>query len=62
MDKKKIRDDSLLEAVGGKWTIDTLTEEEKDEYYRVKEALEKDGDYVGYNDFVRRMNEKYGRY
>ena len=62
MDKKEIKDESLLKAVGGKWTIDTLTEEEKDEYYRVKDALEKDGDYVGYNDFIRRMNEKYGRY
>ena len=61
MDKKELRDESLHEAVGGKWTIDTLTAEEKDEYYRVKDALEKDGDYVGYNDFIRRMNEKYGR-
>jgi hypothetical protein len=61
MDKKNvIRDESLLEVAGGKWNLDTLTEEEKDEWYKVNEDLTQNWNYVAYNDFVIRMNEKYG--
>jgi hypothetical protein len=61
MDSKKvIRDESLLEVAGGKWTYETLTQEEKDEFSRVSQALTDEWDYVGYNDFIRRMNAKYG--
>lgn len=61
MDSKKvIRDESLLEVAGGKWTYETLTQEEKDEFNRVSQALTDEWDYVGYNDFIRRMNAKYG--
>ncbi len=61
MDSKKIiRDESLLEVAGGKWTFETLTPEEKEEFNRVNEALTDEWDYVGYNNFIRRMNAKYG--
>jgi hypothetical protein len=61
MDSKKvIRDESLLEVAGGKWTYETLTEEEKQEFNKVSQALTDEWDYIGYNDFIRRMNAKYG--
>jgi hypothetical protein len=61
MDKKKIMDELLHLVNGGKWNFDTLTEEEKDEYFKVKDELERDGNYVAWNDFIDRMNEKYGK-
>ena len=35
-------------------------QEEKDDFSRVSQALTDEWDYVGYNDFIRRMNAKYG--
>ena len=61
MSKELIRDESLLQATGGTWTFDTLTQEEKDEFNRVNAGLNRDWDYVSYNDFILRMNEKYGQ-
>ena len=61
MSKEIIRDESLLLANGGKWTIETLTEAERDEFYKVNEGLTREWDYISYNDFIRRMNEKYGQ-
>ena len=61
MDKKKIMDELLHQVNGGKWNFDTLTEEEKNEYFKVKDELERDGNYVAWNDFIDRMNEKYGK-
>lgn len=60
MEQNMVKDESLLEVNGGKWTIDTLTEEEREEYYKVAEGLREEYNYVAYNDFIRRMNEKYG--
>ena len=60
MEDKKIRDESLLEVSGGKWTLETLTPEERERFYEVSEGLTKEWDYVSYNEFIQEMNEKYG--
>jgi len=60
MEKKMIRDESLLEVNGRSWTIETLTPEERQEYYKISADLTDNWNYVAYNDFIRRMNEKYG--
>ena len=39
MEDKKIRDESLLEVSGGKWTLETLTPEERERFYEVSEGL-----------------------
>ena len=61
MKENEIRDESLLEVNGGKWTLETLTPEERDEFMRVSQELTDNWNYVEYNDFIRRMNEKYGK-
>ena len=60
MTKKELRDESLLEVNGGSWTYETLTPEEKKSFHEVSQALTDEWDYVGYNQFIRDMNEKYG--
>ncbi len=60
MEQKKEIDESLLAVNGGSWTVDTLTKEEKDEFYRLSAELTTEYNYVGYNDFIYRMNAKYG--
>ena len=62
MDKKEIRDDSLLETAAGGWTYETLTKEERERFQRVSDALKDDYDYISYNDFILDMNKKYGTY
>ena len=61
MKENEIRDESLLEVNGGKWTLETLTPEEREEFMRVSQELTDNWNYVEYNDFIRRMNEKYGK-
>ena len=56
--KKKIDEAKLLEITGGKWSLETLTKEEQDEFMKVSEDL--NCNYIAYNDFVERMNKKYG--
>ena len=60
MTKKELRDESLLEVNGGSWTYETLTPEEQKRFHEVSQALTDEWDYVGYNQFIRDMNEKYG--
>lgn len=60
MEDKKIRDESLLEVSGGKWTLETLTPEERERFYEVSEGLTNEWDYISYNEFIQEMNEKYG--
>ena len=60
MTKKELRDESLLEVNGGSWTYETLTSEEKKRFNEVSQALTDEWDFVGYNQFIRDMNEKYG--
>lgn len=60
MEKEPIRDESLLEVNGGSWTLETLTPEEREEFMRVNEDLTENWNYIAYNDFIRRMNAKYG--
>ena len=60
MEDQKIRDESLLEVSGGKWTLETLTPEERKRFYEVSEGLTEEWDYVSYNEFIQEMNEKYG--
>lgn len=60
MTKKELRDESLLEVNGGSWTYEALTPEEKKRFNEVSQALTDEWDYVGYNQFIRDMNEKYG--
>ena len=60
MEDKKIRDESLLEVSGGKWTFDTLTPEEKERFNKVSAGLTHEWDYISYNEFIHEMNEKYG--
>ena len=60
MTKKELRDESLLEVNGGSWTYETLTPEEKKRFHEVSQALTDEWDYVGYNQFILDMNEKYG--
>ncbi len=45
---------------GGSWTLETLTPEEREEFMRVNEDLTENWNYIAYNDFIRRMNAKYG--
>jgi len=42
MDKKEIRDDSLLETATGGWTYETLTNEERERFQRVSDVLKED--------------------
>ncbi len=56
--KKKIDEAKLREITGGKWSLETLTKEEQDEFMKVSEDL--NWNYIAYNDFVERMNKKYG--
>ncbi|MBR4457331.1 MAG: hypothetical protein IKS32_14095 [Solobacterium sp.] len=58
--KNKINDEKILEISGGKWTLETLTPEEQDEFMKVSEELNWGWNYVAYNDFIERMNKKYG--
>jgi hypothetical protein len=58
--KKKIDDAKLREITGGKWNLETLTKEEQDEFMKVSEDLNWNWNYIAYNDFVERMNKKYG--
>ena len=60
MEDQKIRDESLLEVSGGKWTLETLTPEERERFYEVSEGLTEEWDHVSYNEFIQEMNEKYG--
>ncbi|MBR3250868.1 MAG: hypothetical protein IKF80_04080 [Erysipelotrichaceae bacterium] len=60
MDKKEIRDDSLLAATGGRWKYETLTDEEKERFNKVCAGLNHDYDYISYNEFIHEMNAKYG--
>ena len=60
MDKNEVRDESLLEAASGGWTYETLTDEERERFQRVSDALTEDWDYISYNDFIQDMNKKYG--
>lgn len=60
MEKELIRDESLLEVNGGSWTFETLTPKEREEFMRVNEDLTENWNYIAYNDFIRRMNAKYG--
>lgn len=60
MEDRKIRDESLLEVSGGKWTLETLTPEERERFYEISEGLTTEWDYISYNEFIQEMNEKYG--
>ncbi len=60
MEDQKIRDESLLEVSGGKWTLETLTPEERERFYEVSEGFTNEWDYISYNEFIQEMNEKYG--
>ena len=60
MKDRKIRDESLLEVSGGKWTFDTLTPEEKERFNKVSAGLTHEWDYISYNEFIHEMNAKYG--
>ena len=60
MKPEEIRDESLLEVNGGKWTFETLTEDEKRRCNEVMEGLTHDWNYIEYNEFIREMNAKYG--
>jgi len=50
-----------MKVSGGKWTLETLTPEERDELYKVSADLTDNWNYVAYNDFIERMNAKYGK-
>lgn len=60
MEDKKIRDESLLEVSGGKWTFETLTPEERERFNQVSTGLTREWDYISYNEFIHEMNKKYG--
>ena len=61
MEKRKINDEEIMKVSGGKWTLETLTPEERDELYKVSADLTDNWNYVAYNDFIERMNAKYGK-
>ena len=57
---KEIRDESLLEVNGGGWTFQTLTPEEQKRFNEVYRGLNDEWNYIGYNEFILEMNNKYG--
>ena len=65
MEKKNVNnividEEALRKASGGKWSLETLTPEEQDEFMKVSQELTWEWNYVGYNDVIERMNKKYG--
>lgn len=67
----KLSMEDLEEVAGGKWTPETLTQEEYAEYRQLKKAYEDSFKYgnkspehdealANFNAFFDRMNEKYG--
>ena len=57
---KEIRDESLLDVNGGRWTYDTLTPEEQKRFNEVYRGLNDEWNYIDYNEFILEMNNKYG--
>ena len=60
MEDIRLKEEALAEAVGGKWSFDTLNEEEKRRFCEVNEGLSRDWNYLAYNAFIEEMNAKYG--
>ena len=60
MDKKEVRDDTMLAVAGGGWKYDTLTAEEKERFNKVCAGLTHEYDYISYNEVIHEMNAKYG--